>query len=30
MASINNIDGFVHTIADKPLWREAVPVPSPF
>ena len=24
MATINNIDGFVHTIADKPLWREAV------
>ncbi len=26
MASINNIDGFVHTIADKPLWRGAVQV----
>ena len=24
MATINNIDGFVHTIADTPPWREAV------
>ena len=26
MPTINNIDGFVHTIADNPQWREAVEV----